>query len=1037
MKLKRLKKLISTLFLSMFYLISFAQSHSVTGVVRDAQGEPMIGVNVLVKGTPNGAITDLDGRYSVTGVDSKSVLVISYIGYLSQEITIGDQTTINVTLKDDSQALDEIVVVGYGVQKKSDLTGSVASVSSDRITSIGTTSVMSALQGASPGVDIISNSTRPGSSFKIKVRGQNSISEGNPLYVVDGIVTDDIDFLSPSDIERIDILKDASSTAIYGSRGSNGVIMVQTKGAQSSGSKLTVSYDGYYGVRKIARVPDFMDGRENIDYRTSRYYEWDTTLQSYKLTPSNQAVILQNSTQINSALYNEDYTDWLDLGTQNGTQQSHAVNISGSGKDISYNIGAAYQSEKGNFVQENMDRYTMKGSLMHKANQYFTSGANFTLAHMVVSSGSQNGYRDLMRMMPFFKAYDDEGNIIDQPGIAANINGTGNFTSSGNPLNEIYSGTAQNRRFDVQGNVFLEFKPIEGLSLKTTFSPRLNQKREGYYYGVTSDRSKDEAQTENRTRFDWTWDNIVNWNKTFAQKHGINATLIHSVYKTETELLRVRANNFPYNSEWYNIFNGTLVPAGNTSSYSQTTLLSYAARVNYDYLGKYLFTGTVRYDGSSKLADKWAAFPSAALAWRISEEAFLKDVAWIYNLKARLSLGYSGNNNINAYSTIVSPSTDTNVYYDFGGSVVNGFGVGTPVNSSLTWEKTREWNFGVDFGFLDGRISGTIDLYDKLSDGLLMDRTLTFESGASKMTDNIGSVNNRGIEIGLTTVNFRNKDWEWRTTFNFARNKNAIRSLYGKKEDVVGEARFIGEAINVIYDWKVSGVYSQAEWAAMSAEQRVILNALYPGAPRVLDTDGVEGLSVDDKVVLGSSDPDWTGSLTSTLQFRNFDFSFNIYTRQGVFINDTFYQEFNGASSSDRGRPKVKFDYYVPGELPRYDWSNFTVVDGYPVAQWGTSTENATAKYPVHGLRGEYYGNNGSYQNASFVKVRNITLGYTFNKRLLSKTGLAHARVYVNVLNPFVFTDYVGWDPEYGSTGLTSGNGPSSVTYQVGVNLKF
>lgn len=1028
------------LLLSFFLCINlYAQNKTITGSIKDQTGEPMIGVNVLVKGTLNGSITNIDGFYTLQNVDRNATLVVSYIGYETQEILVADRSEINVVLKDDQQTLEEVVVVGYGVQKKSDLTGSIASVSSERIASVGTTSPMAALQGASPGVDITTNSTRPGSSFEVQIRGQNSLAGGKPLYVVDGIITSDIDFLNPSDIERIDVLKDASSTAIYGSRGSNGVVIVQTKGASSAKSKLSISYDGFYGVRKIARTPDFMDGREWVDYRTSRYYGWNGNNQAYELTSSNQNAVTQNSSIVHNSLYNEDYTDWLKLGTQNGSQQNHFLSISGMAKDISYNIGFGYQTEEGNFLLEELDKYSLKGSVNHKPNKYFSTGLDVSMSHQIINTGSEYGYRDLMRIPNVLKAYRENGELIEQPGIKAEINGDGNFTSAANPLIEIASGSNESRRFDILGSFYLEVKPIDGLSLKTTFSPRFRRLREGFYREKNANRSKNQAQSNNTENFDWTWDNVITYNKTFKESHRLNVTLINSFLKNETESLKVFAEDFPYDSKWYNLFNGTIKPGNSSSGYSQISMISYAARVNYDYKGKYLATGTVRYDGSSKLADKWKAFPSLALAWRMSEENFMQSTEWINNIKWRLSFGYSGNNNIDAYSTIFSPNTSSSVYYDFNGSPVTGFATGSPVNRALTWEKTREWNFGVDFGFLSNRITGSIDLYDKLSDGLLMQRMLALESGVSSMTDNVGSVNNRGIEVMLNTTNISTKDWEWTTTFTFAYNKNSIKNLFGKKEDVIASSWFIGRPINVIYDYKVDGVYSKAEWEAMSQDTRDKMGAKQPGYPKVIDTNNDGKITVEDQVILGQVDPRWTGSINSTLRYKDWDFSFNIYTRQGSFVNDRFSEEFNGAANTQRGRPKVNFDYYVPDGVPRFDWNQaFTTDDkGNHWATWGTSTENANAKYPVAGMTGDFYGKNGSYQKTSFVKVRNITLGYTLPKRLSQKAFLSHARIYLNILNPFTFSSYGGWDPEYATTSLQNGNGPSSVTYQVGVNLKF
>jgi TonB-dependent starch-binding outer membrane protein SusC len=1050
MHVKTLKKwryqlvVIALLLISSIAALS-AQTKSVYGTVRDGSGEPLVGVDVSVTGTQKNSITDANGKYTLNA-SAGDKLTFAFLGYIRQTITVGNQSKIDVVLMEKSVDLNEVVAIGYGTTKKTDLTGSVGNVSSDVLVAKGMTNVMGALQGTIPGVDISSTSARPGGSYSIQIRGQNSITSGSPLYVVDGVVTEDIDFINPSDIVKIDILKDASSTAIYGSRGSNGVILVQTKSAASIGkkSKAVVSYDGYYGIRQIAHTPEFMTGREWIDFRTSAFYSWNTTTESYQLTTSNQSAVLQGSVVVQNRLYNEDDEDWIDLATQNGQQQNHYINISGATNDFSYNIGLGYQKEDGNFIKETFDRYNMKVSVNHRPSKYFMSGATANLSQSTMDKGSEYGYRDIMKMPGILHAYDDDGEIIAQPGIKTVIQGSGNFTSSANPLLEIQSGTQETRRYDVISSFFAQIDPMEGLTLKTTLSPRFNRTREGKYYGVVlNNRSVDYASSSNKDYFDYTWDNQITYDRSFGEHH-INATVINSVYKTRYEQLTVAAQDFPYKSLWYNIYSGTLISEDCSSSYAETALLSYAGRINYEYLGKYLATATIRYDGCSKLADKWAAFPSFALAWRASEEEFLKNYDWLSNLKARFSFGYSGNNNgVSAYGTQMTPITSSNVYYDYNGTMVSGFAPGTPVNQDLTWEKTRELDFGIDFGFFNRRISGTIDLYDKLSDGLLMSRRLAIESGVTSMTDNIGSVSNKGIELSLTTVNLSNKNFSWTTSFAFAHNKNAIESLYGEKEDVVGESRFIGEPINVVYDYKIIGVWTQAEYSSGAStyynSDNTVAYVAKPGEAKTQDTNKDGILTTDDKTILGSPDPKWTGSFTSNFRYKNWDFSFNIYTKQGVFVYDQFLATYG--YNTQRGMAKVKFDYYVPADVPVCDWNNFTVdgTTGNATVTWinsGSGHENS--KYPIYkNINGAYYGNNGNYQDASFVKVKNIILGYTFNSDLTKTLGISHLRVYANILNPFVFTKYVGWDPEYATTSLEDGNGPSNITCQVGMNVKF
>lgn len=1029
---KKLWTLYSLLLFSVFSLK--AQTRQVSGTILNAVQEPLAGVTVQLKGTAVTTSTNESGSFTIPVPHAENqVLVITYLGYKMQEIEIGDQQQVDITLEEDATGLDEVVVVGYGTVKKGDLTGAVGSVSNEIIQSRGTTSAMAALQGAVPGVDISSNSGKPGGNFSVQIRGQNSLAAGNPLYVVDGIVMGDINFLNPADIEAIDILKDASSTAIYGSRGSNGVVIVRTKNAGSNTmSRMAVSYDGFYGIRTTARIPDFMTGRQWVDFRTSAYYAYNSGLQGYELTEANRNSVLQRSPLLAQRLFDEDYTDWLGLATQNGQQQNHYVNIAGMTNDISYNLGLGYQNEEGNFINEDLNRYNMKLSIDHKGNKYFSTGGNVNLSQTITNQGSQFGYRDIMRMPNILKAYDENGELIPQPGIADAILGTGNFTSSPNPLNEINSGNQEIRRYDVLGSFYVQVTPLAGLNFKSTIMPRFTREREGSFYdAVPGNRNQNEAQQSNTEAFEYTWDNQLTYSKTFKEVHNLNATIIQSLYKTRFEGIQAAAQNLPYNSLWYNLFTGSIQNANSNSSYNESSLLSYAARVNYDYKGKYLLTGTIRYDGSSKLADKWASFPSFALGWRLSEEEFLqKD--FISDLKARFSFGYSGNNNgIDPYGSLQTPATNQLVWYDFNGTPVSGFAPGNPINPNITWEKTRELNLGLDFGFFNQRVYGSVDAYDKLSDGLLMSRTLAMESGVPSMIDNIGSVSNRGIELAINSTNIRTNNFQWTTSLNFAHNRNAIESLYGKREDVPGEARFIGQPIEVVYDYRVVGIWksSEVEEAARWGQQ--------PGQARVEDVNGDGAITAnDDRVILGSANPQWTANFRSSFVFKNWDFSIDLFTRQGIFVEDSFLAEFG--PNNQRGRPKVNFNYFVPVGVDRYDWNNWSFdANGNPAPQWAPATGNEDAQYPAIFNHGPYYGNNGAYTDASFIKVRNIVLGYSLPQEKLSKARISQLRIYLNILNPFTFTKYVGWDPEYATTELHEGNGPSNIIYQLGVNLKF
>ncbi len=1035
------------------------QSARVSGkVTSEDSPEGLPGVNVVEKGTSNGTVSDINGNYSLELSSENATIIFSSIGYETEEVEVGSQSVIDIYLIPNITSLGEVVVVGYGSIQKEDVTGSVGSMEGTEVQRRGTTSVIDGMQGLVAGVDIQQTSVRPGSGFNINIRGINSLNtDTKPLFVVDGIVTDDIDFLNPQDIDRIDILKDASSTAIYGSRGSSGVVIITTKNADNvRPGKINVNYDGFYGVKKIARMPDFMDGREFAEYRASAYWTFNRANNEWGFANDDPGTIIMSHTDgvtgspvWANRLYEEDYTDFTDLATRDGSQQNHYVNISGSGNTMSYNVGLGYQNEKGNFLNEEFDRYNLKLSINHRPSDIIEVGATGNIALTESSFGSGEVIMDITRMAPFFTPYNPDGSPVVQPGR----NGPENHTDRGmtgtrNPLATLDNITNSTRRYDILATAYLQISPIEGLDLRSTISPRYFRERVGFFQDILQDTYLDRepavtirtGRSDNAESLEYTWDNMINYRKMLGVQHSLSATGVFSVYRTRGEALRVETNTLPYSSEWYNLFSGNLVQSESSSGYTESTLTSYLGRVNYDYANKYLVTASLRYDGASRLADKWAAFPSFALAWRISEESFLNSNK-LNDLKLRVSYGYSGTNQgVGPFATNTGPNTSSILFYNYGNEVVTGFSPGTPVNPNLTWEKTREFNVGFDFGLFESRIYGSVDLYDKLSDELLLNRNLAIESGVESMQDNIGSVNNRGIEVALNTVNVETDDFQWTTNFTFASNKNKIVSIYNENEDDIGNKWFIGEPVNVIHDYRYMGVWTQAEY---DAERTVYENyTANPGEAKVQDTNGDNFLNADDKVVLGSPMPKWIGGVTSSMRYKNFDLSFNIFTRQGMLVDDQFAETY--IAYGGRSRLHVNYDYYMPAGVLVPDWDNFVFdANGYAIdITTKTTTEEHVGKYPVDIDRGgAFYANNGSrlpyYKDASFVKVKNITLGYTFNQDMLEKAGISRLRIYANVLNPFVFTQYEGYDPEYAETNVDDGNTISNITYQLGVNLQF
>ncbi|RIH65431.1 SusC/RagA family TonB-linked outer membrane protein [Mariniphaga sediminis] len=980
------------------------QSKKVSGKVTDPGGQPLPGVTVVVKGTTQGTVTNSEGDYSLSNISEGATLVFSFLGMKAQEVAVAGQSRIDVSMEEETIGLEEVVAVGYGTVKKIDLTGSVGSISSETIAQKGSVNAMEAIQGRVAGVDIGASSGRAGTEFSINIRGVNSLEGGSPIYVVDGIVTGDINYLNPQDIERIDILKDASSSAVYGSRGSNGVVIITTKqGASIKKSGTTISYDGYYGVRSVARMPDFMGGLEWWKYRQNAYIsnailkntDYDETVGGWIYSPF-----------LRQRVTDEEFTDWADVVTQTGNQQNHWLSIAGKSENgISYVIATGYQNEKGNIINESLDKYNLKANIYHKISEKWETGMNLNLAVSEQELGSSNSYVNAFRLPPIASPYDSLGNLLYQPAQYDGFRTTGTV----NPLLDMENSKDNTRRFVGLGNVFLQYSPVKGLALKSTFAPRIDHRRRGRYYGsLTEERKKEDpaAEINHDQSFSFIWDNQVTYTKEIDE-HKLDLLGLYSVDYFREEASYIRAENLPYNSLFHNV--GTAKSYQQISSaFLKSTLLSFVGRVNYSFSDKYLVTVSNRWDGSSKLAEgyKWASFPSAAIAWRVSGESFLEDNNVISNLKTRISYGYTGNNNIDPYTTQLLSSTQT--FYDFGGEIAKGYAPNGIVNKSLTWERTREWNFGVDIGLFQGRISGAVDLYDRLSNELLMTRKLPVETGWGSLIDNVGSVSNKGIELLLRTINIETRDLTWETTFTFTRNKNEIVELYGGTEDDIGNSWFIGEPVSVNYTYVFDGIWQEDERA------EALKYGQLPGQAKVKDLDDNDAINSDDKRIIGSRYPDWYGSFNTTLRYKGFDASASLLTRQGVHVYSSFHRNFT--DFTDRGRNKISMSYYIPEN---------TV---YPA--------NYSNEYPMVRNAGPYWKSVGYYKDASFVKMKNITLGYTIPQRLLSKYDLKYARLYVNVLNPFVWTEYDGYDPEWASASFGRG-GNSFVTYQFGVNLKF
>ena len=1089
-----LRKTFLTLIAILMAIPAFAQNIDVSGTVVDKDGEPLIGATVIISGSSKGTATDLDGNYTLKNVDPKARIIFSYIGYNSLEEQVDGRTTINVVLTDNAELLEEVVVVGYGVMKRTDLTGAVSTVGTEKLNAKGAPSILEALQGTTPGVSITKSTGRTNGTINVEIRGRSSINvDTTPLYVVDGVMCDDIDFLNPQDIERIDVQKDASSTAIYGSRGTAGVIIVTTKGGLNvrKNQKATVTYDGYYGINKASHKPHFMMGQDWYYYRFGKFLEPMGGSNNFAAQTSQwmkpasyglgQALLQQQIANLQSPyimkqlLEEGKTTDWIDLVTRTGQQQNHYVSVAGASETVNYHFGLGYNGEEGMYEGDSQNTVSFKGSVDARINKVISAGFNFNLAQV------KNGYADgdaiaqAYRVNPYMIPYTETGEIQHFPGNK-NTLGTDDhqFSDFINPLDRMRNSTEKRTTYRALGNVYLQLNFLPELYFKSTFSPSYSSYRNGKYVGYINpetgltyvDNDTRSATVKNSTGFSWVWDNMINYNKTFNDIHSVGAMFLFSSEKHTSEAYTWVASDPLLGSDWWNMGTGAFNATDSKSSYGENSMLSYAFRVNYGFKERYLLTATMRWDGSSKLAPghRWHSFPSVAVAWRANQEAFLRDVNWITNLKLRLSYGITGNNKgVGNYDTKVGIGGP--VYYPFGSTWYSGMYADGIIDNSLTWETSKEWNVGLDFGFLRDRISGTVEFYQKNSEKLLYNVELPLETGGVSMYTNIGKVQNRGVELSLTTVNIENSNFTWSTTFTFNHNSNKVKEINGVGDQYIGSATsslFIGYPANNVYQYVWDGVVSD-RYMTVPDHQCAVDNGFTPGSqvreydyyykvygvgegqPKMLDVNGDGKIGDEDKKIF-SADPKWQGNITSNMMYRlpkkggSIDFSFNVYFKDNFWVNSSFL---NGDyyDLHDRGRGKMQMDYYIPAG---------TLVDAEGINPDGTfinpvyQTTTHYGKYPMLsggtndglGPQQSFYQTARGLTKVSFAKVKNITLGYNFSPNLLKSISCQSLRLYCTITNPFVFTKYPGFDPEWASAAGKN-DGPSVTSYQFGASIKF
>ena len=1035
--------------------------HTIKGVVEDQFG-PIAGANVVEKGTTNGTITDMDGNFSLE-VAPNSILIVSFIGYKEQQIPVNSQKTVTIKLTEDSQALEEVVVVGYGTQKKVNLSGSVTSVNvSEMAESRPLTNISTALAGTAPGVQITSSNNIPSNNgdADIKVRGQGTLNNSSPLVIIDG-VEGSLNSVSPQDVETVSVLKDAASSAIYGSRAANGVILITTKSGKSG--KMKLDYTGYVSFQTLDKPYDVVS-----DYASYMEYLNEGMTNSNKPAPFSQNVInlwrekskdpngLNEYGMPNYLAYpNSDIFDVYETGVSH----QHNLSASGGSEKITYYTSFNYLNNPGILENCGYERFSLRANIDSQIKDWLKLGVNlsgYTANTTPVSENIKDIYTyGLTGGNPGIAYLDDQNRL----GINANAEDDPQ-NATNNPYNRLRNTTGNVQTNTLKTRLYAILTPLKGLTIQGSYTY-------DYYDKFKESKPNFVPMYNFQTNTLYTdgvgQTSIYNYNeKTF--RNFMDATIRYERNFFDDRLstnLMVGASQEQYKRQYFSatrkdlidpslgVIDGAIGESSSTGNITEWAMRSYFGRLNLGWDDKYLFEANLRADGSSRfLADnRWGYFPSFSAAWRISDEAWMKQFNnWLDNAKLRLSYGVTGNNNVDDYVTIATASGPS--YVVLGGSEIQGYYPNGLVNTGLIWEKVKEFDLGLDFSVLSNRINLTADFYHRLSDGQIMDRIVPVETGETKATFNVGSVRNTGIELGMQFGIIRSKDFIWDLSVNYSRNWNKILELSNGKVDEIASNRFIGEPLNVLRDYIHTDVITD-KGVTMHTKDGDIHYTLqelyakygskykwYEGQIAVNDWNNDGKITDEDKQIYGCTDPKWVGSLSSNMYYKGFDFSVMIYTKQGQWARSYFHDKY--MKWSDRGNQHMAMDFYIPKGAPVIDHTTGDIV-------YATETHYGEYPYPNNSdtSAGGYFSDKGSakgegfqYQKTSFVKVKNICLGYTFPKKWITKAGLQHLRLYINVLNPFCFTDYDGFDPEWANAKLTDG-GPASVTYQIGANIKF
>lgn len=1013
MESKVLKRVLCTLWMLVVVVIcttASAQGKKVTGTVSDANG-PLIGVNVMVKGTSTGTITDVDGNYSLE-VPQNAVLIFKYIGFNPMEKVVGGNSTLNIQMVEDSQQLDEVVVVGYGIQRKSDLTGSVTSIKAEELNTFPSSNVGDMLRGKAAGINVTATSGRPGSAPEILIRGKRSLTGGNePLYVVDGVSVDGEGFanLNNADIKSLEVLKDAAAQAIYGARAANGVILVTTKRGEKG--KVQVDLNSYVGTQFLSKNFDFYSGEEFYQLRK------EAVRTEMGRMPENSHEVLADAI-MEKAYADKKFTDWESLMLDPSLVQKYDLSIRGGGEKMKVAASLGFYKQEGMAPNSDYSRGNFSVNVDYEVYKWLSIGSNIAFARSKQTREDGN-FNEYITRAPLGQAYNEDGSYAEYINSSLDVN----------PLYRAQNANHEIMMNNLKMNVFMDLKPFKGFNYRLNASFYNVQKENGQYKNKAYPGGGASGMLSNGNKEHWLIENIVNYAVPIKnQNHRLDLTLVQSLDRESQKDMEYSANNVPVDFDWNMLPDGDVTGIGR--KYEERILISFMGRVQYGLMDKYLLTAAWRRDGSSVFgpSNKWGDFISLALAWRIKEETFLKDINWLSNLKLRASYGQVGNQAIKPYKTL---GATQGLGTEFGNVLETGYLPTKELsNPNLKWETTGSANFGVDFGLFENRLSGTVEYYNTTTTDLLVARSINSSLGYSTMYDNLGKTRTQGLEVSLNADVFRQEDFKWSVGVNFTKSKNEILKVNGKHDsngkplDDVNNGWFIGQPIDVYYDYQFDGIYQYGDFdkvVGADGKEKYELKKTYdtdgdgipdkslsrtdnvePGFIKVSDINNDGVINSDDRVVI-RKDPDYVASISSNLYFKGFDLYLDFYTVQGATLKNDYF-----AGESLQGKLNgIKVDYWTP--------------------------ENPSNVAPRPRFQSQpIYNSTRSYQDASYFRLRTVSLGYTFPRRLTEKININNLKIYCTGTNLLTFTNFKSYSPE-----LTPGSYPESKQVIFGLNVSF